>query len=163
MITKQVEEKSKVAELQRTFVGIKPDGVQRGFVGEIISRFERKGLKIVGMKFMQVSRELAETHYAEHKGKGFFSGLVNFITSGPIVAMVLEGRDAINIARNVIGATNPSTAAPGTIRGDLALEIGRNMVHGSDGTESAKREIGIFFSDKELLDWPRTLECWISE
>lgn len=152
-----------MAELQRTFVAIKPDGVQRGLVGEIISRFERKGLKFVGMKFMQVSRELAENHYGEHKGKPFFEGLVSFITSGPIVAMVLEGKDAIGIARNIIGATNPTAAAPGTIRGDLALEIGRNMVHGSDGPESAKREIGIFFSEKELADWNRTLQCWISE
>ncbi len=152
-----------MAELQRTFVAIKPDGVQRGYVGEIISRFEKKGLKFVGMKFMQVSRETAENHYGEHKGKPFFAGLVDFITSGPVVAMVLEGKDAIAIARNVIGATNPATAALGTIRGDLALEIGRNMVHGSDGPESAKREIGIFFSDSELHDWNRTLQCWYSE
>lgn len=158
-----MEEKIKVAELQRTFVAIKPDGVQRGLVGEIISRFERKGLKLVGMKFMQVSRDLAENHYGEHKGKPFFEGLVAFITSGPIVAMVLEGKDAISISRNLIGATNPTTAAPGTIRGDLALEIGRNIVHGSDGPDSAKREIGIFFSDKELSDWNRTVQCWISE
>lgn len=152
-----------VAELQRTFVAIKPDGVQRGLAGEIISRFERKGLKIVGMKFMQVSRELAEKHYGEHKGKPFFEGLVGFITSGPIVAMVLEGKDAVAVSRNIIGATNPVAAAPGTIRGDLALEIGRNMVHGSDGAESAAREIGIFFSDKELHDWNRTVQCWVSE
>lgn len=152
-----------MAELQRTFVAVKPDGVQRGLVGEIISRFERKGLKLVGMKFMQVSRELAETHYGEHKGKGFFEPLVSFITSGPIVAMVLEGNNAISIARGVIGATNPSAAAPGTIRGDLALEIGRNMVHGSDGPESASREIGIFFKDSELVSWNRTYECWITE
>lgn len=152
-----------MAELQRTFVAIKPDGVQRGLSGEIISRFERKGLKFVGMKFMQVTRELAESHYGEHKGKPFFEGLVSFITSGPIVAMVLEGKDAVSIARNIIGATNPSTAAPGTIRGDLALEIGRNMVHGSDSPESAKREIGIFFNENELSDWNRTVQCWVSE
>jgi nucleoside-diphosphate kinase len=152
-----------VADLQRTFVAIKPDGVQRGLAGEIISRFERKGLKLVGMKFMQVSKELAENHYGEHKGKPFFDGLVSFITSGPIVAMVWEGKDAIAICRNLIGATNPSTAAPGTIRGDLALEIGRNMVHGSDSPDSAKREVGIFFSDKELVDWNRTNQPWIVE
>lgn len=157
------EEIIKVAELQRTFVAIKPDGVQRGLVGEIISRFERKGLKIVGMKFMTVSRELAENHYGEHKGKPFFEGLVGFITSGPIVAMCLEGKDAIAISRNIIGATNPATAALGTIRGDLALEIGRNMVHGSDSPESAKREVGIFFNEKELSDWTRTVQCWVTE
>lgn len=153
-----------MAELQRTFVAIKPDGVQRGLVGEVVSRFEKKGLKIVGMKFMQVSRELAENHYGEHKGKPFFDGLVSFITSGPILAMVLEGKDAIAISRNVIGATNPATANPGTIRGDLALEIGRNIVHGSDGPDSAKREIGIFFKDNELAgDWTRTVQCWVAE
>lgn len=153
-----------MADLQRTFVAIKPDGVQRGLIGEVISRFERRGLKIVGMKFMQVSKELAETHYGEHKGKPFFEGLVSFITSGPILAMVLEGKDAIAIARSVIGATNPASAAPGTIRADLALEIGRNIVHGSDGPESAKREIGIFFQNNELVDgWKRTVQCWIAE
>lgn len=152
-----------MAEIQRTFVAIKPDGVQRGLVGEIVSRFERKGLKLVGMKLMQVSKELAENHYGEHKGKPFFDGLVSFITSGAVVAMVLEGKDAIAIARNVIGATNPASSAPGTIRGDLALEIGRNVVHGSDGPESAAREIGIFFNQSELCNWNRTVQCWISE
>lgn len=153
-----------MAEVQRTFVAIKPDGVQRGLVGEIVSRFEKRGLKLVGMKFMQVTKELAETHYGEHKGKPFFDGLVGFITSGPVVAMVLEGKDAIAIARNTIGATNPSAANPGTIRGDFAVEIGRNIVHGSDGPESAKREIGIFFTDSELVgDWNRTVQCWVSE
>ncbi|MBY0358130.1 MAG: nucleoside-diphosphate kinase [Candidatus Obscuribacterales bacterium] len=148
----------------RTFVAIKPDGVQRGLIGEVISRFERRGLKIVGMKLMQVSKELAETHYGEHKGKPFFDGLVSFITSGPIVAMVLEGKDAVTIARNVIGATNPASAAPGTIRADLALEIGRNVVHGSDSPESGKREIGIFFKENELVgSWDRTIQPWISE
>ncbi|MBX9569139.1 MAG: nucleoside-diphosphate kinase [Candidatus Obscuribacterales bacterium] len=150
--------------MQRTFVAIKPDGVQRGLIGDIVSRFEKKGLKIVGMKFMQVTKQLAENHYGEHKGKPFFEGLVGFITSGPILAMVLEGKDAIAVSRTVIGATNPVSAAPGTIRGDLALEIGRNIVHGSDGPESAKREIGIFFSDEELVsNWNRTVQCWVSE
>ncbi len=153
-----------MAEVQRTFVAIKPDGVQRGLIGDIVSRFEKKGLKIVGMKFMQVTKQLAENHYGEHKGKPFFEGLVGFITSGPILAMVLEGKDAIAVSRTVIGATNPVSAAPGTIRGDLALEIGRNIVHGSDGPESAKREIGIFFSDEELVsNWNRTVQCWVSE
>lgn len=153
-----------MAEVLRTFVAIKPDGVQRGLIGEVISRFERRGLKIVGMKLMQVSKELAETHYGEHKGKPFFDGLVSFITSGPIVAMVLEGKDAVTIARNVIGATNPASAAPGTIRADLALEIGRNVVHGSDSPESGKREIGIFFKENELVgSWERTVQPWITE
>lgn len=153
-----------MAEVQRTFVAIKPDGVQRGLIGEIVSRFERRGLKLVGLKFMQVTKELAETHYGEHKGKPFFEGLVGFITSGPVVAMVWEGKDAIALARNTIGATNPSASAPGTIRGDFAIEIGRNIVHGSDGPESAKREIGIFFKDAELAgDWNRTVQCWVSE
>ncbi len=153
-----------MAEVQRTFVAIKPDGVQRGLIGDIVSRFEKKGLKIIGMKFMQVTKQLAENHYGEHKGKPFFDGLVNFITSGPILAMVLEGKDAIAVSRTLIGATNPVTAAPGTIRGDLALEIGRNIVHGSDGPESAKREIGIFFSDEELVtNWNRTVQCWVTE
>lgn len=153
-----------MAEVQRTFVAIKPDGVQRGLIGDIVSRFEKRGLKLVGMKFMQVTKELAETHYGEHKGKPFFDGLVGFITSGPVVAMVWEGKDAIALARNTIGATNPSAAAPGTIRGDFAIEIGRNIVHGSDGPDSAKREIGIFFSENELAgDWTRTVQCWVSE
>jgi len=149
---------------ERTFVAVKPDGVERGYVGEIISRFERRGLKLVGLKQMQVSVELAERHYGEHKGKPFFAGLVGFITSGPIVAMVWEGKGAITLARNVIGATNPAQSAPGTIRGDLAVEIGRNMVHGSDGPESAAREIGLFFKEDELIkDWNRAVDKWVSE
>lgn len=153
-----------MAELQRTFVAIKPDGVQRGLIGEIVSRFERRGLKVAGMKFMTVPRELAETHYGEHKGKPFYDGLVDYIVSGPIVAMVLEGKDAPALARQVIGATNPANAAPGTIRGDLAVEIGRNLVHGSDSPESAKREVGIFFKDNEMsTGWERSVEKWISE
>jgi len=153
-----------VAEVQRTFVAIKPDGVERGLIGEVVNRFERRGLKIVGMKLLKVSREMAETHYGEHKGKPFYEGLVSYITSAPIVGMVLQGKDAVTLARNVIGATNPLNAAPGTIRGDLAIEIGRNLVHGSDSPESAKREIGIFFKDSELVnDWTRTVEKWIAE
>lgn len=149
---------------ERTFVAVKPDGVERGYVGEIISRFERRGLKLVGLKQMQVSVELAERHYGEHKGKPFFAGLVDFITSGPIVAMVWEGKGAITLARNVIGATNPAQSPPGTIRGDLAVEIGRNMVHGSDGPESAAREIGLFFKEEELIkDWNRAVDKWVSE
>jgi nucleoside-diphosphate kinase len=153
-----------VAEVQRTFVAIKPDGVERGLVGEVLGRFERRGLKLVGLKMLTVPKDMAENHYGEHKGKPFYEGLVNYITSAPIVAMVLEGKDAVALARAVIGATNPANAAPGTIRGDLAVEIGRNVVHGSDSPESAKREIGIFFKEHEqLAKWDRTLDKWISE
>jgi nucleoside-diphosphate kinase len=152
-----------VAEVQRTFVAIKPDGVERGLIGEVVQRFERRGLKLVGMKFMQVTREMAETHYGEHKGKPFYEGLVSYITSAPILAMALEGKDAVALARQVIGATNPANAAPGTIRGDLAVEIGRNIVHGSDSPESGKRELGIFFKDNELVSWTRTVEKWVAE
>jgi nucleoside-diphosphate kinase len=150
--------------VERTFVAIKPDGVQRGLIGEVISRFERRGLKLVGLKQLQVTKEMAENHYGEHKGKPFYDGLVSYITSGPIVAMVLEGKDAVALARQVIGATNPAAAAPGTIRGDFAIEIGRNIVHGSDSPESGKREIGIFFKDNEVVgSWDRTVERWVSE
>ncbi len=153
-----------MADLQRTFVAVKPDGVQRGLVGEVISRFEKRGLKLIGMKMLHVSKSMAETHYGEHKGKPFYDGLVNYITLSPIVAMVWQGKDAVLLARNAIGATNPGAAAPGTIRGDLAVEIGRNIVHGSDSPESAEREIKIFFQDSELLpDWKRTHQNWISE
>jgi len=152
-----------VADIQRTFVAVKPDGIQRGLIGEVISRFEQRGLKIVGIKFLQMTRELAEKHYAEHKGKPFFESLVNFIISGPIVAMAWEGNNAIQLVRNTLGATNPSAAAPGTIRGDLAVDMGRNIVHASDGPESAIRELGIFFTEKELLPWTRSTEPWIAE
>lgn len=149
---------------ERTFVAIKPDGVERGLIGEIIQRFEKRGLTLVGLKLMTVTMSHAQDHYGEHKGKPFFDGLVNFITSGPVVAMVWEGKNAIALARSVIGATNPKDATPGTIRGDLALDIGRNVVHGSDGPESAQREIAIFFSKAELLqDWRRTAHKWIAE
>jgi nucleoside-diphosphate kinase len=150
--------------LERTFVAIKPDGVERGIIGEVIKRFESRGLKLVGMKLMKLSNEKAQEHYGEHKGKPFFDGLVSFITAGPIVAMVWEGKGAIALCRSTIGATNPAQAAPGTIRGDLAVEIGRNVVHGSDGPESAKREIGIFFSESEICaEWPRAVDKWVSE
>lgn len=152
-----------MAQRERTFIAVKPDGVQRGLIGEVISRFERRGLKLVGMKLLQVTKELAETHYGEHKGKPFYEGLVGYITSAPVVAMVLEGKDAVALARQVIGATNPANAAPGTIRGDLAIEIGRNIVHGSDSPESARREISIFFQESEQVSWDRTVESWISE
>ncbi len=149
--------------MERTLIIVKPDGVQRGLVGEIIGRLERRGLKLVGMKLMQVTNELAQTHYAEHVGKPFFEGLVSYITSSPVVVMVFEGKKAIETARNTIGATNPANATPGTIRGDLAVEIGRNLIHGSDGPESAAREISIFFKPEELLSYSRATDQWIME
>nr|3VVT_A Chain A, Nucleoside diphosphate kinase [synthetic construct]3VVT_B Chain B, Nucleoside diphosphate kinase [synthetic construct] len=139
--------------MERTFVMIKPDGVQRGLIGEIISRFERKGLKIVAMKMMRISREMAEKHYAEHREKPFFSALVDYITSGPVVAMVLEGKNAVEVVRKMVGATNPKEAAPGTIRGDFGLDVGKNVIHASDSPESAEREISLFFKDEELVEW----------
>jgi nucleoside-diphosphate kinase len=133
--------------VDRTLILVKPDAFARGLTGEIIARFEHKGLKIVALKDMTVTEDLAKQHYAEHDGKPFFGELVEFITSGPIVAMVLEGVEAIKAARQVIGATNPLEAAPGSIRGDFAIEVGQNMVHGSDSPESGKREAGLFFPD----------------
>ncbi|MEB3328696.1 MAG: nucleoside-diphosphate kinase [Candidatus Sericytochromatia bacterium] len=151
------------ATTERTFLAVKPDGVQRGLVAEIIGRFERKGFKLVGLKLMQVTREMAETHYGEHKGKPFFDGLVGFITNGPIVAMAWEGPNVIATARKMMGATNPANAEPGTIRGDFSVDIGRNVIHGSDGPESAARELGIFFKAEELVGWERAGEAWIRE
>jgi nucleoside-diphosphate kinase len=136
---------------ERTFAMVKPDGVKRHLVGELVSRIEKKGLKLVGLKLMQIPREMAERHYGEHQGKPFFEGLVNFITSGPVVAMVLEGENAISEWRKMMGATNPKDAAPGTIRGDFATIIDENVAHGSDAPETAEREIGIFFKPDELL------------
>jgi nucleoside-diphosphate kinase len=149
--------------MQRTFLAIKPDGVQRALVGKIISRLEERGFKLVGLKLMKVSVELAEKHYGEHKSKPFFKGLVDFITSGPIVAMVWEGKDAINSLRKMMGKTNPLDAELGTIRGDFAIDIGRNVVHGSDGPESAEREIGLFFKNEELIEWNPDIRKWIYE
>lgn len=137
--------------LERTFAMVKPDGVRRGLVGNLISRIEAKGLKIVGLKQMVISRELAERHYGEHQGKPFFDPLVEFITSGPVVAMVLEGEGAILTWRTMMGATNPAEAAPGTVRGDLATIIDENVAHGSDAPATAEREIGLFFTEAELL------------
>jgi nucleoside-diphosphate kinase len=133
--------------LERTLILVKPDAFARGLTGEVIARFERKGLRIVALKHMQVERSLAEQHYAEHREKPFFGELVDFITGGPLVAMVLEGHEAVKAARQVIGATNPLEAAPGSIRGDYALEVQTNLVHGSDGPESSAREVGLFFPD----------------
>ena len=133
--------------MSRTLILVKPDAFQRALTGEVLVRFERKGLRIAALKLMTMDRELAEQHYAEHEGKPFFGELVEFITSGPLAAMVLEGHEAVVAARQVIGATNPLEAAPGSIRGDFALEVGQNMVHGSDSPESAKREAALFFPD----------------
>jgi nucleoside-diphosphate kinase len=148
---------------ERTFLAVKPDGVQRGLVSEIIGRFEKKGFKLVGLKLMQITKEQAETHYGEHNGKPFFPGLVSFITSGPVVAMAWEGPNVIATARKMMGATNPANSENGTIRGDFATDVGRNIIHGSDSPESAQRELGIFFKPEELLTWNRTNEQWIKE
>ena len=142
---------------------VKPDGVQRGLIGEIISCLERRGLKLVGMKLMQVDDALARQHYGEHVDRPFFDGLVAFITSSPVVAMAWEAENAVEAVRNTMGQTNPTTSPPGTIRGDLALDIGRNLVHGSDSPESAERELGLFFGAGELLDYARANDGWIKE
>lgn len=147
----------------RTFVLLKPDAVQRGLLGEIVRRFERRGLKLIALKMIRVTRSLAETYYAEHKGKPFFEPLMSYITSGPVVAMVLEGDGAVSIVRKMMGKTNSAEAEPGTIRGDLALTIGRNVIHGSDSPESAKREIPLFFKPEELLAYTRLDEAWLRE
>jgi nucleoside-diphosphate kinase len=149
--------------MERTFIIVKPDAVQRGLTGEIISRFERRGLKSVAIRMIQAERATVEEHYAEHKGKGFYEGLVNYLMSGPIVIVALEGKNAIKAARQTIGATRPMEADVGTIRGDLALEVGRNLVHGSDGTESAARELGLWFSDSDYVAHTRPGEEWIYE
>ncbi len=149
--------------MERTLIIVKPDAVQRGLTGEIIRRFEARGLRIIGMKFMLISREVAERHYAEHKGKGFYEGLLNYITSSPSVVMVLEGPNAVQAARTTIGKTKPFEAEAGSIRGDLALETGRNLVHGSDSVESGEREIAIFFKADELVSWSRASDPWILE
>lgn len=152
-----------MADYQRTLVIIKPDGVQRGLVGEILGRLERRGLKLEGLKLLQIDRALAERHYAEHQGKGFYAGLVDYITSSPSIVAVFAGRDAIKIVRNTVGKTNPAEAAPGTIRGDFALETGRNLIHASDKAESAQREVNLFFTREELLTFARATDPWISE
>jgi nucleoside-diphosphate kinase len=149
--------------LERTFIAIKPDGVQRGIVGEIIRRFEAKGFTLVGLKLMQASRDLAEQHYAVHKERPFFAGLVEFITSGPLVAMVWEGDGVIASARKLIGATNPLNAEPGTIRGDYGVSVGRNLIHGSDAPETAQQEIKLWFKDEELVGWQPTITPWLYE
>ena len=147
---------------ERTLILLKPDAVQRSLIGSIISRLEVKGLQIVGMKMLQVSQELANNHYGVHKGKPFFDSLVAFITSSPIVAIVLEGPNSVEMVRNTMGTTNPVQAIPGTIRGDLALDIGYNLIHGSDSTETAQHEIDLFFDEGEILSYERDIGRWIT-
>ncbi len=147
--------------MERSFVMIKPDGVQRELVGEIITRFEKKGVKIVGAKLMVLSKELAERHYEEHQGKIFFEGLIKFITSGPVIAMVMEGEGVIGVIRKIVGATKPGDAVPGTIRGDYVLDAGQNIIHASDCLENAKREISLFFKDEEIIDYHLAVKDWI--
>jgi nucleoside-diphosphate kinase len=149
--------------MEKTLILIKPDGVHRGFIGPIISRFETKGFKLIGMKFIQMSDGLARRHYSIHQEKPFFEPLVAYIISAPVVAMVWEGMEAVSVARTMMGKTNPALADPGTIRGDFGMEIGRNLVHGSDSTENAKKEISLFFSEDELLNWQRENDRWIRE
>lgn len=149
--------------MEKTYLMVKPDGVQRGLCGEILSRFERRGLKIVAMKMMTIPKETAETHYAEHRERPFFPSLISYITSGPVLAMVLEGENAVSVCRRMMGKTNPAEADPGTIRGDYALVTGMNIIHGSDSVESAEREISIFFKPEELVTYDRTSDKWIYE
>lgn len=149
--------------MQRTLVLVKPDGVQRALVGAIIARLERRGLKLLGLKMMQISKDVAARHYAEHQGKPFYDSLITFITSGPVVAMIWEGREAVSVVRSLMGATDPLKAAPGTIRGDLALDLGMNLIHGSDSPGRAETEIGLFFEPRELHEYERTSDRWIRD
>jgi nucleoside-diphosphate kinase len=146
---------------ERTLILIKPDGVQRALIGKIVDRYEQRGLRIVGMKLMVCPRELAEAHYDVHREKPFFAGLIEFITSGPLVAMCVEGPNAIAVCRELNGATRPAQATPGSIRGDLALDTGHNLVHGSDSPETAEREVGLWFKPDELIDYERDVDRWV--
>ena len=149
--------------MERTLVLVKPDGVQRGLIGEIIGRLERRGLRLVAAKFIQVSQELAETHYAIHQGKPFYTGLIKYITSAPVMAMVWEGPNAVAAIRQTMGATRPTEAAPGSIRHDFALEVGRNLTHASDSVENGEKEVALWFSPSELVNWKRAADPWIFE
>lgn len=149
--------------MERTLVLMKPDAMQRGLAGEILSRLERRGLRIAGLRLFQMDEAMARRHYGEHEGKPFFEGLISYITACPIIAVVLEGTGAVEVGRKTIGATSPADAAPGTIRGDLALETGRNLIHGSDSLESAKREIALFFREDELHSYTRDVDRWLFE
>ncbi|RSL33464.1 nucleoside-diphosphate kinase [Salibacterium salarium] len=147
--------------MEKSFIMVKPDGVQRNLVGEIVQRFEKKGFTLAAGKLMTIPRELAEEHYGEHKDKPFFENLVSFITSGPVFAMIWEGEDVIKTARKMMGATNPAEAEPGTIRGDYAVQVSMNVIHGSDSSESAQREINLFFNEKEQVDYQKTMTDWV--
>lgn len=149
--------------MERTFLMIKPDAVQRNLIGEVVSRLERKGLKLVAAKLFQANEELAKEHYAEHVEKPFFNDLVSFITSGPVFAMVVEGKNVVEVTRTLVGETNPTKAAPGTIRGDYGIDLGRNIIHGADSNESAEREIGLWFDQSELNDYKLNNENWVYE
>jgi nucleoside-diphosphate kinase len=149
--------------MERTLVLVKPDGVQRGLVGEIISRLEKRGLRLVAAKFIQVSKELAEEHYAIHKGKGFYNSLISYITSSPVMAMVWEGPNAISAVRQTMGSTRPLEAAPGSVRHDFALEIGRNLTHASDSVENGEIEVSLWFAPQELVQWSRDIDRWTFE
>lgn len=149
--------------MERTFVMVEPDGVQRGLIGEVIARLERRGLRLVAAKFMKVSQELAETHYSIHKGKPFYDGLISYITSAPVMAMVWEGPNAVGAVRQTMGATHPTEAAPGTLRHDFALEVGRNLTHASDSVENGAGEVALWFKPAELVDWSRENDQWIFE
>lgn len=147
--------------MEKTFLMVKPDGVQRQLIGEIVGRFERKGFQLVGAKLMTIPVELAEKHYGEHKGKPFYDELVRFITSGPVFAMVWQGENVIELSRKMMGKTNPKDAEPGTIRGDYTMFVSKNIIHGSDSTKSAEREISLFFQDNELVEYDKALNTWI--
>lgn len=147
--------------MEKTFLMVKPDGVQRNLIGEIVARFERKGFHLAGAKLMIISEELASEHYGEHKERPFFGELVSFITSGPVFAMVWQGENVISTARQMMGSTNPKDAAPGTIRGDFGLTVGKNVIHGSDSPASADREIGLFFKESELVEYSKLINEWI--
>ncbi|WP_080845450.1 nucleoside-diphosphate kinase [Cytobacillus gottheilii] len=148
--------------MQKTFLMVKPDGVQRNLIGEIVSRFEKKGFQLAGAKLMSIPKELAEEHYGEHKERPFFGELVDFITSGPVFAMVWEGENVIATARQMMGSTNPKDAVPGTVRGDFGVIVGKNIIHGSDSPESAEREIGLFFKQEELVEYNKVMNEWIN-
>jgi nucleoside-diphosphate kinase len=147
--------------MERTLIIFKPDAVQRGLCGQILARFENKGLQIAGLKFMQIPRQTAETHYAPHAGKGFYEGLVRFMTSSPVVVVALQGKNAITIARKMMGATFGINAEPGTIRGDFGVSNAFNLIHGSDSPEAAAKELGLFFAPGELVDWTPTMQAWV--
>jgi nucleoside-diphosphate kinase len=149
--------------MEKTLVLVKPDGVQRGLIGEVIARLERRGLRLVGAKFLQVSQELAETHYAVHKGKPFYEKLIKYITSAPVMAMAWEGPNAVAAVRQTMGATRPTEAAPGSLRHDFGLEVGRNLTHGSDSVENGELEVALWFKPEELVSWSREVDRWVFE